>query len=242
VIATKFGMPLGGPGQGGASARWITEAAEASLRRLGTDHIDLYQQHAPDDTVPIEETLEALDQLVQAGKVRQVGNSNFSAEQITAADDAAKEHGWARFISAQNQLSLVSTGARHRVIPTCVERGLAFLPYFPLASGMLSGKYRRGAPPPPGTRLAAMPEDRVAQVMSDHAFDRVEALTAFAEGQGHTILELAFAWLAAQPALASVIAGATSPDQVRANVAAVDWALSDQDLAEVDQILAAHRA
>ena len=243
VVATKFGSQVGGdPAQSGAGARWITEAAEASLRRLGTDHIDLYQQHVPDDTVPLEETLEALDRLVQAGKVLQIGNSNFSAEQIAAADALSREHGWARFVSAQNQFSLVSTRARRDVIPACVEHGLGFLPYFPLGSGLLSGKYRRATPPPAGTRLSTMPEDRAASVLSEHNFDRVEALTAFAEGRGHTILELAFAWLAAQPALASIIAGATSPDQIRANAAAVDWPLTADDLAEVDSILASLRS
>ncbi len=242
VIATKFGSPLGGPDQGGASARWIVEAAEASLRRLGTDHVDLYQQHFPDDSVPIDETLEALDGLVTAGKVRHIGNSNFSGEQIAAADGLSSEHGWARFISAQNQLSLVSTGARHRVLPACVEHGLGFLPYFPLGSGLLSGKYHRDAAPPAGTRLAGMPEDRAARLLSDHNFDRVEALEAFATGRSHTLLELAFAWLAAQPALASIIAGATTPEQVQANTAAVDWTLSPEDLAEIDAILAAHRS
>jgi aryl-alcohol dehydrogenase-like predicted oxidoreductase len=242
VIATKFGAPLGEPGRGGASARWIVEAAEASLRRLRTDYVDLYQQHVPDDSVPLEETLEALDRLVRAGKVRQIGNSNFSAEQIATADDVAREHGWAGFVCAQNQFSLLSTGARHKVIPACVRHGLAFLPYFPLGSGLLSGKYRRDAPPPQGTRLSTMPEDRAAQVLSDRSFDRVDALTVFAVDQGHTILELAFAWLAAQPALASIIAGATSADQIRANAAAVAWELSDDDLAEVDRILAAHRS
>jgi aryl-alcohol dehydrogenase-like predicted oxidoreductase len=241
VVATKFGAPVGEPGQGGASARWIVEAAEASLRRLGTDHIDLYQQHLPDDTVPLEETLEALDRLVRAGKVRQIGNSNFSAEQIAAADGLSREHGWARFVSAQNQFSLVSTAARRDVIPACEAHGLAFLPYFPLGSGLLSGKYRRDAAPPAGTRLSTMPEDRAAQVLSEHNFDRVEALTAFAVDQGHTILELAFAWLAAQPALVSIIAGATSPDQIRANATAVDWRLSGGDLDEIDGIVAALR-
>ena len=241
VIATKFASPLGEPGHGGASARWIAQAADDSLRRLGTDRIDLYQQHFPDDSVPIDETLGALNELVAAGKVRQIGNSNFSAEQIAAADAVSREHGWARFTSAQNQLSLVASGARHRVIPACVEHGLAFLPYFPLASGLLTGKYHRDTPPPAGTRLSAMPEERVAQVLSERNFDRVDALEAFAGGRGHTLIELAFSWLAALPSLASVIAGATSPDQVATNVAAVDWALSDDDLAEIDAILAAHR-
>ena len=141
VVATKFASPLGGEGPGGASARWVAQAVEDSLRRLGTDRIDLYQQHFPDDGVPIEETLGALNELVEAGKVRQIGNSNFSAEQIAAADEVSQRNGWARFTSAQNQFSLVSTGARRSVIPACVEHGLGFLPYFPLGSGLLTGKY-----------------------------------------------------------------------------------------------------
>jgi aryl-alcohol dehydrogenase-like predicted oxidoreductase len=241
VIATKFASPLGEPGHGGASARWIAQAVEDSLRRLGTDHIDLYQQHVPDDSVPIDETLGALNELVTAGKVRQIGNSNFSAEQIAAADGVAQEHGWARFSSAQNQFSLLSTRARHDVIPACVEHGLAFLPYFPLASGLLSGKYRRDAPPPAGTRLSTMPEDRTRRLLTERNFARVDALATFATGRDRRLLELAFAWLAAQPALASIIAGATSPEQIRTNAAAVDWTLGDDDLAEIDRILAAHR-
>jgi aryl-alcohol dehydrogenase-like predicted oxidoreductase len=241
AIATKFASPLGGPGQGGASARWIAQAVEDSLRRLDTDWIDLYQQHFPDDSIPIDETLGALDQLVAAGKVRQIGNSNFSAEQIAEADTVARENGWARFTTAQNQLSLISTGARHKIIPACEEHGLAFLPYFPLASGLLTGKYHRDAAPPAGTRLAAMPEERAGQLLSDRNFARVDALDAFATERGHTLIELAFAWLAAQPTLASIIAGATSPEQIGTNVGAVDWTLGDDDLAAIDALLAEHR-
>lgn len=178
VIATKFGMPLGGEREGGASAAWIEQAAEASLRRLGTDHIDLYQQHAPDDTVPIDETLEALDRLVTAGKVRHIGNSNFTAGQIEAAAAVSADHGWARFVSAQNELSLLHTGVRHDVLPACERSRVAFLPYFPLASGMLTGKYHRDAPAPDGTRLAVMPRERAARFLSDHNFDLVEQLDA----------------------------------------------------------------
>lgn len=242
VIATKFGMPLGGEGEGGAGAAWIERAAEGSLRRLGTDHIDLYQQHGPDDSVPIEETLEALDRLVTAGKVRQIGNSNFSADQLDAATATAREHGWARFVSAQNQFSLLRTGIQRDVLPACERNGLALLPYFPLASGLLTGKYRRDAPTPAGTRLASLPEDRASQVLSERNFDLVEQLDAYAVSRGHTLLELAFAWLAAQPNLASIIAGATSPEQVRANRAAVDWVLSTDEVAAVDQLLADHRS
>ena len=242
VIATKFGMPLGGEGEGGAGAAWIERAAEDSLRRLGTDHVDLYQQHLPDDTVPIEETLEALDRLVTAGKVRQIGNSNFSADQIDVASATARDHGWARFVSAQNQFSLLRAGVQRDVLPACVRNDVALLPYFPLASGLLTGKYRRDAPAPAGTRLAGMPEARASQVLSDRNFELVEQLDAYAVDRGHTLLELAFAWLAAQPNLASIIAGATSPDQIHANAAAADWALSPDELAAVDQLLADHRA
>jgi len=238
VIATKFAAPLGDdPGTGGASAKWIAKAVEGSLRRLGTDRIDLYQQHGPDESVPIEETQEALDRLVRDGKVRELGNSNFSGDQIDAASALSAERGWARFVSAQNQLSLLERRPLRKVIPACERNRLSFLPYFPLASGMLTGKYRRGQAPPQGTRLANLPEDRASRVLSDRNFELVEALTALAAERGHSILELAFAWLAAQPAMGSIIAGATSPEQVRANAAAADWKLSGEDLTEVDRIL-----
>jgi aryl-alcohol dehydrogenase-like predicted oxidoreductase len=237
VIATKFGSRLGGEGQGGASARWVTEAVEGSLRRLGTDRIDLYQQHLPDPEVPIEETQGALDELVRAGKVREIGSSNFSAAQIDAAAAVSADRGWAPFVSAQNQLSLLARGARREVVPACQRHGLALLPYFPLASGMLTGKYRRGQEPPEGTRLSSLPQERADQVMSERNFDRVEVLEAFAAARGRRLLELAFAWLVAQPAMGSIIAGATSPEQVAANVAAVGWELSEEDLAELDRVL-----
>jgi len=237
VVATKFGMPLGGEGQGGAGRRWIEQAAEDSLRRLGTDHIDLYQQHIPDDSVPIDETLDALNRLVEAGKVRQIGNSNFSGAQIERADAAADERSSARFVSAQNELSLLRTGALEDVVPACVRHGLALLPYFPLASGLLTGKYQRDTAPPGGTRLAQLPEERSSRILSDRNFDVVDRLDAWATARDHTILELAFAWLLAQPNLASVIAGATSPEQIQANAAAAEWVLSPDELAEVDQLI-----
>jgi aryl-alcohol dehydrogenase-like predicted oxidoreductase len=239
VIATKFGNQVGDdPAQKGASARWIREAVEASLRRLGTDRIDLYQQHVPDDSVPIEETQEALDRLVRDGKVREIGSSNFDGAQIDAAAALAAERGWAPFVSIQNQLNLVQRGALEEAVPAAERHGLKVLPYFPLASGMLTGKYRRGEPPPEGTRLAGMPAERVERAMSDRVFDRVERLTAFAEARDHTILELAFAWLVALPSMGSVIAGATSPEQVRANVAAVEWKLAPEEMRELDEVLA----
>jgi aryl-alcohol dehydrogenase-like predicted oxidoreductase len=237
LIATKFVAPIDDdPSHAGASARWVTEAVEGSLRRLGTDRIDLYQQHGPDPNVPIEETLGALNQLVQAGKVREIGNSNFSGEQIDEAEAVADREGFVRFVSAQNHFNLLHREPLSDVVPACVRHGLGVLPYFPLASGLLSGKYRRGAPPPDGTRLSMLPEERAARVMSDRNFDAVDRLTKFAANRDHTALELAFAWLAAQPAMGSIIAGATKPEQVHANVAAVDWRLSDDDLAELDQL------
>jgi len=238
IVATKFVAPIDDdPSHAGASARWVAEAVEGSLRRLGTDRIDLYQQHGPDPNVPIEETLEALDQLVRAGKVREIGNSNFSGEQIDEADSTSEHDGLARFVSAQNHFNLLHREPLRDVVPACVRHGLGVLPYFPLASGLLTGKYQRGAPAPEGTRLSTLPQERAARVMSDENFDAVDRLAAFADARDRTILELAFAWLAAQPAMTSIIAGATKPEQVAANVAAVGWKLSDDDLAELDGIL-----
>jgi aryl-alcohol dehydrogenase-like predicted oxidoreductase len=237
-IATKFVAPIDDdPSHAGASARWIAEAVEGSLRRLGTDRIDLYQQHAPDPNVPIEETLEALDRLVRDGKVREIGNSNFSGEQIDEAQAMSESKNLARFVSAQNHFNLLHRDPLRDVVPACVRHGLGVIPYFPLASGLLTGKYRRGEPPPGGTRLSMLPEERAASVMSEQNFDAVDKLTSFAAERGHTILELAFAWLAAQPGVASIIAGATRPEQVNANVAAVEWKLSDSDLAVLDPLL-----
>jgi aryl-alcohol dehydrogenase-like predicted oxidoreductase len=241
LIATKFASSLGGDGQGGASARWIAEAVEGSLRRLGTDRIDLYQQHRPDDTVPIEETLGALDALVQAGKVREIGNSNFRAVMIDEAAEVAAARGGARFVTAQNHLNLIERSPLRRVIPACERHGLVFLPYFPLASGLLTGKYHRGEAPPDGTRLALWGE-RAGGILTDRNFALVEALTAWAGARDHTILDLAFAWLAGQPAMGPIIAGATSPAQIRANAAAVAWELADDDLDAVDALLAEHAA
>ena len=240
IIATKFVAPIDDdPSHAGAGARWLAEAVEGSLRRLGTDRIDLYQQHGPDPNVPIEETLTALDRLVRDGKVREIGNSNFSGAQIDEAESVAQRDGLARFVSAQNHFNLLHREPLEDVIPICVRDGLGVLPYFPLASGLLTGKYQRGEPAPEGTRLSQFPEERASRVMSDRNFDQVERLRAFADARGHSILELAFAWLAAQPAMSSIIAGATSPGQVVANVGAVDWRLSDADLVEIDELLAA---
>jgi aryl-alcohol dehydrogenase-like predicted oxidoreductase len=236
VIATKFASPIDqDPLHSGASARWVKEAAEGSLRRLGVDCIDLYQQHRPDADVAIEETLGALNDLVVAGKVKEIGNSNFSAEQIAEADAVSKANGWARFVTAQNQFNLLHRQPVGDLLPACVEYDLVMLPFFPLASGLLTGKYRRGEATPSGTRLASMNDEMSARVLSDRNFDQLDFLEGFAAARQHTLLELAFAWLAAQPAMGSIIAGATKNEQVQANVAAVDWKLSDAEMAEITQ-------
>lgn len=236
VIATKFGARLGDdPETGGASPRWVERAVEDSLRRLGTDRIELYQLHQPDDATPIEATLEALDRLVQAGKVLQVGCSNFSAEQIDAAEDASRDQGLVRFVSVQNHYSLLTRDPEQGVVQACQRHGLGVLPYFPLESGMLTGKYRRGEDAPEGTRLAGMGQ-RASRFRNERNAEIVEQLRSFCEQRGRTLLELAFSWLAAQPTVASVIAGATKPEQVEGNVAAVGWKLSEDELAQVDRI------
>ena len=235
VLATKFGMPVGGdPRKSGGSRRYIMQAVEDSLRRLGTDWIDLYQHHQPDADTPVDETLRALDDLVTQGKVRYIGNSNYTGWQIAVADWTAA--GQTRFVSAQNLYSLLERKSAFEVLPACEHFGLGFLPFFPLASGLLSGKYRRGEPPPEGTRLAAWGQ-RGQQAMNDANFDRVERLTAWAEERGHTILELAFAWLLGQPVVSSVIAGATSPEQVKANAATAAWRLTPDEVAEVTTLV-----
>jgi aryl-alcohol dehydrogenase-like predicted oxidoreductase len=235
IVATKFGMPMG-EGKAGAAPAYVAAACDASLGRLGTDRIDLYQLHAPDQSVPIEDTLGALNELVVAGKVREIGCSNFTPEQMEHAAKAAEAAGIARFVSVQNELSLIR-GDAEALTEAATQHGLGILPYFPLASGMLTGKYRRGEAPPEGTRLASMPEERRERALSDKAFDKVERLEAFATSKGHTLLELAMSWLAGLPNMASVIAGATKPEQARANAASIDWQLSDDERAEVAGLL-----
>ena len=243
LIATKFGGPIDDEHKGGASAAYVARACDESLRRLGTDRIDLYQIHFPDQATPLAETLGALDALVAAGKVREIGCSNFSAEMLEESTRISAEHGWARFVSVQNEYSLLRRGPEKQgVLDACAKLDMAFIPYFPLASGVLSGKYRRGAAPPAGTRLANMPAERQEQALSPSTMDRVEALDAFATARGHTLLELAFAWLLARPVVRSVIAGATKPEQVEANVAAAAWHLTEADLAEIDAVIADAKA
>jgi aryl-alcohol dehydrogenase-like predicted oxidoreductase len=231
VVATKFGSKLD-EHRHGASPAYIRRAVEDSLRRLNTDRIDLYQLHWPDPDVPIAETLGALDDLVKAGKVRQIGCSNFSPAQLREADQAVRP-GAVKFASLQNEYSLLHRQPEAEILPLCRSLGMAFIPYFPLASGMLTGKYREGEPPPPGSRIA---EGRHADLFNPRNLEIVERLMVFSQARGHTILELAFSWLLRTPAVASVIAGATTPEQVRANAAAAGWRPTDGELAEVDQI------
>ncbi len=238
VIATKFANPMGeGDLMRGASRRYIMQAVEDSLRRLDTDYIDLYQQHVPDMDTPIEETLRALDDLVRQGKVRYIGSSNFAGWQIAEADWTARSEGLNRFVCAQNLYSLMDRRIEREVIPACERFGIGILPFFPLASGLLTGKYRRGEAPPAGTRMAAWGE-RAQAALSDQNFEIVDRLTAFAERQGHTILELAMSWLASKPYISSVIAGATSPAQVAANAAAANWRLTEDEMTEVNELSA----
>lgn len=239
VVATKFGMDmngLNGPDFGArGSRRYIARAVEASLRRLGTDHIDLYQMHEPDPGTPIDETLAALDDLVRDGKVRYLGNSNFSGWQIADADWVASSNGRARFISAQNHYSLLERSVEAEVIPACERFGLGMLPFFPLANGLLTGKYKREAQPPAGSRLSG--GGRYAERLAAADWDTIEAIEAYAAERGLTMLQVAIGGLAAQPAVTSVIAGATTPEQVVANAAAGTWEPNDEDLAALRAIL-----
>jgi aryl-alcohol dehydrogenase-like predicted oxidoreductase len=233
VLATKFGMDMGdGLGPRG-SREYITQAIEASLRRLRTDVIDYYWYHQPDGVTPIGETLETLDELVRAGKVRYIGASNFTAEQIEEADAVARDRGLTRFTGVQNNYSLLVRDAEHDVLPTCERLGIGFVPFFPLASGLLSGKYRRGEPAPSGTRLAARPE-----VATEEQFDAVEAVARFADARGLSMIDVAIGALLARPAVSTVIAGATKPEQVRANAAATRWQPDEGELEELDSMLA----
>ena len=232
ILATKFGMEME-KGQQGASPKYVLEAVDASLRRLRTDRIDLYQLHQPDSKTPITDTLGALDELVRAGKVREIGCSNFSVAQIREATDASQ--GRAQFVSVQNEFSLFHREPEtNGVLPECERRRLAFLPYFPLASGLLTGKYREGKKLPEGSRAA---DGWGPKVFTEQNLAIVELLIEFAESKGHTILELAFSWLLSHKPVASVIAGASKPEQVRANAKAADWQLAADDLAEIDAIM-----
>lgn len=232
IIATKFGSRVDDQRQGAAPA-YVRQAAEDSLRRLQTDYIDLYQLHQPHPETPIADTLAALDELVRAGKVREIGCSNFSLAQLREADAAVLD-GAARFVSVQNEYSMIHQAPEQEILAECARTGMAYLPYFPLASGLLTGKYRKGHAIPEGTRLQAG-----AKQLTDENLTLVEVLTQFAESRGHSLLELAVSWLVSQPVITSVIAGATSPQQVRSNAVAANWRLTDADFAEVNTILSA---
>ena len=231
IIASKFGMAVDDQRKG-ARPEYVRQACDDSLRRLGTDHIDLYQLHQPDSNVPIADTLGAMDGLVTAGKVREIGCSNFSAEPLDEAARATKP-GAARFVSVQNEYSLLHREPERSVLPACVRLGLAFLPFFPLASGLLTGKFEPGKPAPADSRLSLSWTSRFT---TDKNVRVAESLKAFAAARHHTLLELAFSWLAARPTVGSIIAGATKPEQIDANVKATGWALSVEDMAEVDKI------
>jgi aryl-alcohol dehydrogenase-like predicted oxidoreductase len=237
TIATKFGAP-GSSDEGVArgSAAWIRTAVERSLGRLGTDRIDLYQIHFPDPEVPIAETLGALHDLVQAGKVREIGCSNFGSTRLHEAASAAKDGALTPFRTVQNRYSALFRDPEAKVVPACQELGLGLIPYFPLESGLLTGKYRAGVELPEGTRLAGMPEDQRARFLADDTLERVENLRGYAEERGHTLLELAISWLATNPVVSSVIAGATKPEQVHANAAAAGWRITDAERAEIEEL------
>jgi aryl-alcohol dehydrogenase-like predicted oxidoreductase len=236
VIATKFGMDMGGANGADHGARgarrYIMRAVEASLRRLGTDHIDLYQLHEPDPATPIDETLSTLDELVRSGKVRYIGNSNFSGWQIADADWTARTGHLTPFISAQNHYNLLERGVEREVLPACERFGLGMLPFFPLASGLLTGKYRQGE----AARGGRLSEQQYATRLTNARWDTIDALRAFADKRELDLLDVAIGGLAAKPAVASVIAGATRPEQVAANVAAARWVPSQDDLAELNAI------
>jgi aryl-alcohol dehydrogenase-like predicted oxidoreductase len=236
VVATKFGLQMGkNPLNNGRGRRWMMQAVEDSLRRLATDYIDLYQVHWPDPQTPVDETLRALDDLVTQGKVRYIGSSNFVAWEVADAEWTARASGRTRFISAQNKLSILEQGALAEMMPACEHYGVGFLPYFPLASGLLSGKYRKGEPPPADTRFAVLGTN-FADGMDDAKLEVVERLAQWAEARGHSLIELAFAWLLGHPAVSSVIAGATKPEQAKTNAAAAGWTLTPDELAEVSRL------
>jgi len=236
IVASKFGMAMGdGPFMKGGSRRYIMSACEASLKRLNTDYMDLYQIHFPDPETPHEETLGALNDLVRAGKVRYIGSSNFSGVQVADTAWIAKTKGYAPYISAQNQYNLLDRRIEKDLTPACQQFGVGILPYFPLASGFLTGKYKRGEEPSKDTRLGAMGA-MAKGALTDTNFATLDKLQEFARSRGHSVLELAIGWLASMPQVSSVISGATKPEQVSANVKGGDWKLTAEELAEVDKI------
>lgn len=239
ILATKFGVQMGDdPKQSGGSRRWVMAAVNESLRRLQTDYIDLYQIHRPDPNVPIEETLEALNDLVREGKIREFGCSNFDTAQLAAAIDAGRPLSKG-FVSVQNEYSLLCRAPEEGVLALCRAHQVAFVPYFPLAGGLLTGKYRKDEQPPAESRLAMFPPGRPHLGFTEENLDRIEQLTTFATGRGHTLLELAFAWLLAHDEVGSVVAGATRPAQVQQNAQASGWKLTEQERLEVDRLAGA---
>ena len=237
VLATKFGLPMQKGGKVDASRAYVVSAVEASLKRLNTEWIDLYQLHRPDPATPIEETLQALDDLVRQGKVRAIGCSNLSAAQVEEAQRTSKEKGLAAFVSCQDEYSLVVRDIERELMPVIEAHGMSLLPFFPLASGLLTGKYRADQPPPKGTRLSSMP-NHAGKYMTAVNWAKVEKLTEFARARGRTLIELAFGWLLAKPRLASVIAGATKPEQVEQNLRSAGWKLAAEDVTAIDRIAA----
>jgi aryl-alcohol dehydrogenase-like predicted oxidoreductase len=236
VLATKFGMEFGKSGtKKGAARRYIMVAVEDSLRRLQTDWIDLYQLHTPDPLTPIEETLRAFDDLVRQGKVRYIGCSNLPAWQVVEAQWTSRQHNLESFICCQDEYSLIRRGLEKELQPAMQAYGMGLLPFFPLASGLLTGKYKRGAAAPAGTRFATT-QYLAERYSTDANWTVVEALEAFCKKRGHSLLELAFSWLLAKPCVASVIAGATKPEQLEQNLKAAGWVLSAEEMAEVDRI------
>ncbi len=238
VIATKAAGSMGeGPYWRGASRKYLMDAVDDSLRRLDTDYIDLFQVHFPDAKTPIEETLRALDDIVKSGKVRYIGNSNFAGWQVVEADWVARTEHMTRFISAQNEYSLLQRKVEPELAPACLKYGLGLLPFSPLASGFLTGKYRPGEAPPEGARLSATDSPMSARILNEGNFGMLTKLEKFAEDRGHTMIELAFSWLASKPFVSSVIAGATKPEQVTQNAKAADWKLTAEEFTEIDEIM-----
>jgi aryl-alcohol dehydrogenase-like predicted oxidoreductase len=240
IVATKFAGPMSSErfDMQGGSRRYIMQAVEASLQRLGTDYIDLYQMHRVDGDTPIEETLRALDDLVRQGKIRYFGCSNYAAWQVTEAEWTSRARNLDRFISAQNRYSLLTRDIEKELVPACERYGLGVLPYFPLESGLLTGKYQKGEAAPDGTRLAKWAAFASGSFASDEKFDKVEALNAVCDRYDHSLLDMAIGWLASRPVVSSVIAGVTSPRQLEQNVAAGMWRPTDEELAEIDEITA----
>lgn len=238
ILASKFGASMGeGPWMSGTSRRYIMNAVRDSLKRLDTDYLDLYQVHFPDGKTPVEETMRALDDLVRAGDVRYIGCSNYSGWQLVESQLTAKMQNGTPFVSAQNEYSLLNRKIEGDVLPVCVKYGVSMLPYFPLASGFLTGKYQRGHDMPAGARLTTT-QPMANRVMTERNWQVLEALDSFAQERGKTVLDVALAWLLAQPGVDCVIAGATRPEQVEANVKALEWKMSPEDVAEVAKITA----